>query len=1491
MQAHQYLGSYQLSITGNSSQPFLAHLTTSPAVASGQVVAATATAPDGNTSAFSAGASLSPAFVVTNTADDGIGSLREAIENANAMAGMNMISFDVPSQDAPYQITLASPLPTITDPLLIDGTTQPGYVGAPVIQINGHTNTISNDGLDLGAGSAGSRIRGLDIYGFASGAAIDIQSNNDVIQSNYLGTDVTGTQAPDPNKYGILINGGTGNQIGGLSTVGNLISGNTLGVLIEGSSSGNVLQGNQIGTDITGKTNLANTGDGVQISASNNTIGGTAAGVGNIIAFNSGAGVDVKSGTGDAISQNSIFANASGIVLVSGANHNQAPPTLTEVNSAGSSTTIVGSLTGFAASTPFVLEFFASAPGDPSLPGQAHVFLGNATVTTNSSGDFSFTETYTTAVAIGQSVTATATSGSTAANPNDTSTFATSVPVASPFVVTNTSNSGTGSLDQAILNANMNPGSGPEVISFDIPGTGPFTIAPTSPLPTITVPVLLDGTTEPGYSGKPLIQIQGSSSLTDGLVLGSTSSTSSMGSTIKGLDLYDFSKGAGIHIETNTNAVQSTYLGTNATGMQTGKGNLDGVLIDGGSNNTIGGTSVGNLISGNSVGVLIQGSATGNVLQGNEIGTDNTGKTGLENSGDGVQISASNNTVGGTTAGVGNIIAFNGGAGVDVKSGTGDAIRENSIFANASGIVLATGANNNQPAPTVGSVISAGNSTTISYSLNGGTGTQFVLDFFASAPGDPPGKGQAHVFLGSTTVTTGGSITVSTGVAAGQSVTATATSSSGDTSEFATSVLVANPFLVTNTNSSGSGSLDQAILNANATSPGSTPDAITFNISGTAPFTITGALPTITVPVLLDGTTQPLYSGTPLIQIQGSSSLADGLVLGSTSKTSSAGSTIRGLAIYDYSAGAGIDIQTANNVVQSTYLGTNATGTTTGLGNLEGILIDGGSTNTIGAITVGNLISGNTIGVLIQGSGTGNVVLGNEIGTDITGSLKLPNTGDGVQISASNNTVGGTISGAANLIAYNGGAGVDVRSGAGNAIRENSIFANASGIVLATGANNNQAAPTLTGATSIAGTTTIQGSLSGFAVNTTFIIDFFASQPGDSTSVPGQAHLYLGTIQVTTDSSGNVNFTTVPALSIAAAVGQTVTATATSNSTAANPNDTSELAPSVKVLNPFLVTNTQSSGLGSLSQAIINANNNSPPQGGTDAISFNISGTSPITITLTSALPTITVPVTIDGRTQGKPGYSGPPLIQIQGSRSLSDGLVLAAGSTGSTIEGLAINGFATDGILVQSSDNTIGGTASGAGNVITGITSSGAPIDTDYGVEVNTGTGNQILSNLIYDVANQGIVLTNGGNDSQAAPTIVAATSVPDQTTITFDLGATPTSPYTVQFFASSTTGTGPAQQFLGQTVITPATGTASYTTTLQTGLQTGQTVTATTTSSSGDTSPFATSVTLASPFLVSNTGDSGVGSLRQVINDVNQYTTQQTVTFNIPTSDFELQ
>ena len=151
----------------------------------------------------------------------------------------------------------------------------------------------------------------------------------------------------------------------------------------------------------------------------------------------------------------------------------------------------------------------------------------------------------------GQSVTATVTSPATASAPNanNTSEFATAANLSNPFVVTQTSDgvpgAAVGSLRQAILDANADPGT---PITFNI-ATGPFVISPTSSLPTITSPVTINGTTQPG------IEISGGGQSFNGLTFGAGSS----GSTIEGLDIADFAD-AGISVQSSNDVISGNDL-------------------------------------------------------------------------------------------------------------------------------------------------------------------------------------------------------------------------------------------------------------------------------------------------------------------------------------------------------------------------------------------------------------------------------------------------------------------------------------------------------------------------------------------------------------------------------------------------------------------------------------------------------------------------------------------------------------------------------------------------------------------------------------------------------------------------------------------------------------------------------------------------------------------------------------------------------------------
>jgi thiol-disulfide isomerase/thioredoxin len=262
----------------------------------------------------------------------------------------------------------------------------------------------------------------------------------------------------------------------------------------------------------------------------------------------------------------------------------------------------------------------------------------------------------------------------------------------STFTVTNLLDDGSvGSLRWAVNQVDHIKSAGISTITFDV-GKGAQTIHVGSgghgPLPIITEPVILDGTTQPKFAGKPLIELDGTDAgaLANGLVI------TAGGTTVRGLVINRF-QGSGIVLESGGgNLIEGDYLGTNVSGKDA-LGNGNGVTIDGSANNTVGGTVPGsrNIISGNqSGGVLITGlGATGNVVLGNYVGTDATGTNALGNGGEGVFIVSSGgaNTIGGAAPGARNIISGNGSYGVNLEdqTGVGDDVVGNYIGTDARG--------------------------------------------------------------------------------------------------------------------------------------------------------------------------------------------------------------------------------------------------------------------------------------------------------------------------------------------------------------------------------------------------------------------------------------------------------------------------------------------------------------------------------------------------------------------------------------------------------------------------------------------------------------------------------------------------------------------------------------------------------------------------------------------------------------------------------------
>ncbi len=234
-------------------------------------------------------------YVVTNSNNGGEGSLRWAIQQANASDSRDKISFNI-SGTGPHVIDLANALDWVTWPVIIDGSTQPGYEpGNPQIVIDGSEAPEGASGIRLNFASSGSIIRGLSIVGFKrqsvspffGGDGIYVLSSDNFIQSNLLGMLPDGTVKGN-EASGIEIDNVDGdnafrNMIGGLNTVDrNFISGSEYGITLRASHE-NKIYGNYLGVSRDGSEAAANGVNVFLINANDNEIGGIQQGAGNVI--------------------------------------------------------------------------------------------------------------------------------------------------------------------------------------------------------------------------------------------------------------------------------------------------------------------------------------------------------------------------------------------------------------------------------------------------------------------------------------------------------------------------------------------------------------------------------------------------------------------------------------------------------------------------------------------------------------------------------------------------------------------------------------------------------------------------------------------------------------------------------------------------------------------------------------------------------------------------------------------------------------------------------------------------------------------------------------------------------------------------------------------------------------------------------------------------------------------------------------------------------
>jgi hypothetical protein len=584
-------------------------------------------------------------------------------------------------------------------------------------------------------------------------------------------------------------------------------------------------------------------------------------------------------------------------------------------------------------------------------------------------------------------------------------------------VVHNTQDSGSGSLRQAMTNANTLGGDASLAMAgrsaavehlvfmlpngssaaglrsgfnaFTTPGAGAnvATIAPLSPLPAVTNSLVMDAQTQPGWTLHPRIEINAAGVGTgiDALAL-NASDIVLRGFIVNRSPREGIVSSAGSRI-----TVQGVWSGLDATGTAAA-GNRASALwfFSSGSNHQIGGTlpAQRNVLSGSQLyeGLAILG-GSGHVIQGNYIGTSFDGTAAVGNNRWGVSLNpgVSNSTFGGTDAAARNVVAGNGSTGV-VIWGSNITVQNNRIGTSADGTtalgnsgiglhIAGTAGAHTIGGVGVGNLISGNGGEGIRVESASATGTTIRGNFIGTrADGMTalPNQGTG-VRVDSAAVQVGGSVALGEG-----------------------NLISGNGTQGVQLNSGANGSVVQG------------------NWIGVA----------------ADGSA--LKNGGDSLQVLCSS--------GCTVGVSGSGNVITA-----GTAGHAVLLQGAGSTLRGNFIGTDTSGThARGTAGFDGINVSG-SGHFIGAAGAANVISGNgQHGINVLSGASGPTIVGNFIGTTAAGTAALANTGNGVNVAASGITVGGTATGAGNVISGNGEAGVKIS--ANNAtVQGNWIGLNSSG--------------------------------------------------------------------------------------------------------------------------------------------------------------------------------------------------------------------------------------------------------------------------------------------------------------------------------------------------------------------------------------------------------------------------------------------------------------
>lgn len=964
------------------------------------------------------------------------------------------------------------------------GTVQGNYFG---LKADG-TAAVANEKANIGiSGTAVVTINNNVISGSSTGEGIIVTGTSGVsatITNNYIGTNAAGTAAIANATDGIRI------ESSGHTISNNVISGNTNSAIrMDVATVSNItIKGNKIGTKADGTGSLGNGANGIILGANvtNITIGGTGTNEGNVIANNTGWGIQLSDSTTDLVSMraNTVFSNGNGnINFANGANSSisSAATVITSVNTNSlNGTSTLGQNTA--------IDAFVDSTSGAGLT----TLIGSTTV--DASGNFKFSN-----VVIGYGavrVIPTTTAGRSAA-PSAAVTV-------TNYIVNSTNDVDDGACDgthcslREAINASNSSAQG-DVITFSVSGT--ITLTSTLGALSTTQGVDIDGnsaiTINGSNAGKKIFNISGQNNIVRGFVLQGENDITGNGNTIGGTDTTDRNvfnlpvNSYHLSINGSNNTIINNYFGIQSDGVTTSSGSFDGIEIQGGTNNTIGGTSASqrNVLSGMSgtaCAINILGDA-GVSVYGNYLGlkADGTAVTSpvLQSGICFAQSVTYTNaiTIGGSSAGQGNVISGTGQAGIKL-GGTFNStllIQGNYIGTNSAG-TAAVGNNigidllNSPACGTLGNCIIGGTSSgarnIISGSTNdgiyimaGASNWQIINNYIGTNAAGTAALGNGTHGV---EVNGGSTIQIGDGTGSNYNVISGNTQMGVFVTGPATGVTISSNYI--GLNAAGTAAIANGF--SGISTNGTTNPVTIGTITATAPTNVISGNTQAGINIDSNSPTVNIYSsiiGLNAAQTAKIGNVSDGIIVADNASTGAItiGNTrtagfnvIAGNGTTGTKGGINISNDLAPGTVKGNFIGMNSSMTTVfrnvgvGIfdapGNNTTVWTIGGTNAGEGNVISGHTTSGQTQGAEISTNATGTKIYGNYLGIDTSGNA-LGASSIGVIDNGTNTEIGSSTGSGRNYIGNMGEVGVVLGGATGSKVINNYLGVKPNGTAIA----------------------------------------------------------------------------------------------------------------------------------------------------------------------------------------------------------------------------------------------------------------------------------------------------------------------------------------------------------------------------------------------------------------------------------------------------------